>query len=86
MILQMRLVFLCALTLRSCSATNPIGTDDDALWSYDDLIPRTGGDLLPLSEDCRQTYEYFPDLKCNAGHDLYRYTGYSTKVSDAVSW
>jgi hypothetical protein len=72
--------------LRSGSATNPLGTDDDALWSDDDLIPRSGGSLLPLKEDCWQTYKYFPELKCNAGHDLYRYTGYSTKVADYVSW
>jgi hypothetical protein len=53
-------ILLLALGILA-KAENPLGTDDDILWKGDDLINRGG--LLPLKEDCWQTYEYFPELK-----------------------
>jgi len=56
------LVFIMLLALGNfAKAENPLGTDGDILWTSDDLLNKGG--LLPLKEDCWQTYEYFPELK-----------------------
>ena len=36
--------------------------------------------------DCAQTYDNFPDLGCNEGHELFRYTQLNMEFTALSSW